>query len=243
MALLPPPLQAAQYGGVNASAVRLYLDLSELGRSLLQQHFNLTSHLHYSYTHLVCRTASNGKRASQCHLSASTPAPPPPLPQMLRWFAATSATRCMQTTVSWIKTGASATRSHQPTPGGTTGVCGGGGVVEMYAPYLVTHSSPSSSILYLNGDFQGGKFFFAHGPKDLSPQVMARWVEWGALPYSVMVPIPIPCVAICDSKVWTNGWLLCWSGEHAWCHRGDQGAEVCSGTVVHAGPNTQGTDH
>ena len=29
----------------------------------------------------------------------------------------------------------------------------------------------NSAILYLNGDIEGGEFFFAHSPKDISPQV------------------------------------------------------------------------
>ena len=32
----------------------------------------------------------------------------------------------------------------------------------------------SSAILYLNGDFEGGKFFFAHSTKDLTPQVSPK---------------------------------------------------------------------
>ena len=32
----------------------------------------------------------------------------------------------------------------------------------------------SSAILYLNEDFVGGKFFFAHGTKDLTPEVSCR---------------------------------------------------------------------
>ena len=119
---------------MNASVARLYLDLSELGRRLVQEHFNLTSHLHYSYTHLVCRTANSGERgthSSAClHLNSYAPHPcvPPSLPilQMLLWFAVTSATQCMRTTVSWIKTWVCVTRCHQHTPGETTGVWGGG---------------------------------------------------------------------------------------------------------------------
>ena len=34
-----------------------------------------------------------------------------------------------------------------------------------------THTHTHSAILYLNGNFDGGKFFFAHSPKDLSPEV------------------------------------------------------------------------
>ena len=43
-----------------------------------------------------------------------------------------------------------------------------------YAPMhikLVMFHSHRSAILYLNGEFEGGKFFFAHSPKDLSPEV------------------------------------------------------------------------
>ena len=100
-----------------------------------------------------------------------------------------------------------------------------------------TASPFTSAILYLNDDFQGGKFFFAHGPKDLSPQVGLHRAVGGVL--VVTVPIPIYCLAICEPKVWTNGRLLSWSGEHAWCYRGNQGAEMCGGTVVHTGPKPQ----
>ena len=41
--------------------------------------------------------------------------------------------------------------------------------VYMDSPIPFSHIS---AILYLNGgDFEGGRFFFAHSPKDLSPQV------------------------------------------------------------------------
>ena len=41
--------------------------------------------------------------------------------------------------------------------------------VHITAPLLI---SLLSAILYLNNEFEGGQFFFAHSTKDLSPEVM-----------------------------------------------------------------------
>lgn len=117
--------EAAQHGDVNASVARLYLDLSELGRRLVQEHFNLTSHLHYSYTHLVCRTANSDAPLVRSDLSHPVHADNCVLDQNL-------------------------------------------GVCDKVPPAYTWRDY--SAILYLNEDFQGGKFFFAHGPKDLSPE-------------------------------------------------------------------------
>ena len=41
--------------------------------------------------------------------------------------------------------------------------------------YNMNISLSTSAILYLNGDIEGGEFFFAHSPKDLSPQVSHQY--------------------------------------------------------------------
>ena len=40
----------------------------------------------------------------------------------------------------------------------------------MEAFTVINHCS-DSAILYLNNEFEGGEFFFAHSTKDLSPEV------------------------------------------------------------------------
>jgi leucine proline-enriched proteoglycan (leprecan) len=52
--------KAAKSGNTTTKLARLYFDACESVRSYLEQHFKLTSHLFFSYSHLVCRTAKDG---------------------------------------------------------------------------------------------------------------------------------------------------------------------------------------
>lgn len=53
--------QLAVEGKVEPETVRLYLTLSEAVRELVHAYFRLTQPLYFDYTHLVCRTALDGK--------------------------------------------------------------------------------------------------------------------------------------------------------------------------------------
>jgi leucine proline-enriched proteoglycan (leprecan) len=46
---------------ISKKAANLYLDVSEYGRLLVEKYFNLTQPLYFDFTHLVCRTAVEGK--------------------------------------------------------------------------------------------------------------------------------------------------------------------------------------
>lgn len=47
-------------GSVDKQLAELFLEASERVRSYVESYFNLDSHLYFSYTHLVCRTAMTG---------------------------------------------------------------------------------------------------------------------------------------------------------------------------------------
>jgi hypothetical protein len=47
-------------GLVSTFAMKSFLDLSEKGRLLVEKYFNLSSHLYFDFTHLVCRSAVEG---------------------------------------------------------------------------------------------------------------------------------------------------------------------------------------
>lgn len=54
----------AQYGyegRVPLKSARLFYDISEKARRIVESYFMLNSTLYFSYTHLVCRTALSGK--------------------------------------------------------------------------------------------------------------------------------------------------------------------------------------
>lgn len=47
------------------SSARLFYDISERARRIIESYFLLNSTLHFSYTHLVCRTAITGHAQTQ----------------------------------------------------------------------------------------------------------------------------------------------------------------------------------
>jgi len=47
---------------ITKKIVETYLNISEKGRLLVEKYFNLTRPLYFDYTHLVCRTAIEGKK-------------------------------------------------------------------------------------------------------------------------------------------------------------------------------------
>ncbi len=53
--------QLMQQNKVSTSVVQLYLDVAEKGRQLVETYFNLKTPLYFDFTHLVCRTALDGK--------------------------------------------------------------------------------------------------------------------------------------------------------------------------------------
>lgn len=58
-------LLLAQYGyegRVPLKSARLFYDISEKARRIVQSYFLLNSTLYFSYTHLVCRTALSGEQ-------------------------------------------------------------------------------------------------------------------------------------------------------------------------------------
>ncbi|XP_061682356.1 prolyl 3-hydroxylase 2 [Syngnathoides biaculeatus] len=65
-------LKALQYsyeGRVPMKSARLFYDVSEQVRSIVESYFQLNSTLHFSYTHLVCRTAITGQQDHRSDLS------------------------------------------------------------------------------------------------------------------------------------------------------------------------------
>lgn len=63
-------LQYGYEGRVPMSSARLFYDISERARRIIESYFLLNSTLHFSYTHLVCRTAITGHTKHQ-HLMFS----------------------------------------------------------------------------------------------------------------------------------------------------------------------------
>uniref|UniRef100_A0A6Q2YCL2 procollagen-proline 3-dioxygenase n=1 Tax=Esox lucius TaxID=8010 RepID=A0A6Q2YCL2_ESOLU len=65
-------LKALQYGyegRVPLKSARLFYDVSERARRVIESYFLLNSTLHFSYTHLVCRTAITGQQDHRNDLS------------------------------------------------------------------------------------------------------------------------------------------------------------------------------
>ncbi|XP_049589040.1 prolyl 3-hydroxylase 1 [Syngnathus scovelli] len=58
-------LKLAQEGKVSLKAVRLFSDVSEKVRRVLESYFGLASPLYFSYSHLVCRSAIEGKQETR----------------------------------------------------------------------------------------------------------------------------------------------------------------------------------
>ena len=54
-------LQLVKLGTISESAARLYLKVSESARNFLATYYNLRRPLYFQFTHLVCRTALQGK--------------------------------------------------------------------------------------------------------------------------------------------------------------------------------------
>lgn len=65
----------AQYGyegRVPMRSARLFYDISERARRIVESYFLLNSTLHFSYTHLVCRTAITGRSRTQTRLLSTS---------------------------------------------------------------------------------------------------------------------------------------------------------------------------
>ncbi|TRY96934.1 hypothetical protein DNTS_014282 [Danionella cerebrum] len=56
-------------GRVPLKSARLFYDVSEKARRIVESYFRLNSTLHFSYTHLVCRTAITGQQEQRNDLS------------------------------------------------------------------------------------------------------------------------------------------------------------------------------
>ena len=54
-------LQLGQEGKVPLKSARLFFDMSEKVRKVLESYFLLETPLYFSYSHLVCRSAIDGK--------------------------------------------------------------------------------------------------------------------------------------------------------------------------------------
>ena len=57
-------IQLGQEGKVPLKSARLFFDISEKVRQVLESYFRLDSALYFSYSHLVCRSAIDGKPGS-----------------------------------------------------------------------------------------------------------------------------------------------------------------------------------
>ncbi|XP_076009315.1 prolyl 3-hydroxylase 2 [Genypterus blacodes] len=62
-------LQYGYEGRVPMKSARLFYDVSERARRIIESYFLLNSTLHFSYTHLVCRTAITGQQDHRNDLS------------------------------------------------------------------------------------------------------------------------------------------------------------------------------
>nr|XP_057928735.1 prolyl 3-hydroxylase 2 [Doryrhamphus excisus] len=62
-------LQYGYEGRVPMRSARLFYDISERARRIIESYFLLNSTLHFSYTHLVCRTAITGQQDHRNDLS------------------------------------------------------------------------------------------------------------------------------------------------------------------------------
>ncbi|KAL6468765.1 hypothetical protein MHYP_G00222890 [Metynnis hypsauchen] len=62
-------LQYGYEGRVPLRSARLFYDISEKARQIVESYFMLNSTLHFSYTHLVCRTAITGQQDHRIDLS------------------------------------------------------------------------------------------------------------------------------------------------------------------------------
>lgn len=55
------PLQLGQEGKVPLQSAHLYYNVTEKVRHMMESYFRLEVPLHFSYSHLVCRTAIEGE--------------------------------------------------------------------------------------------------------------------------------------------------------------------------------------
>ncbi|XP_031431304.1 prolyl 3-hydroxylase 2 isoform X2 [Clupea harengus] len=62
-------LQFGYEGRVSLKSARMFYDVSEKARKIIESYFMLNSTLHFSYTHLVCRTAITGQQDHRNDLS------------------------------------------------------------------------------------------------------------------------------------------------------------------------------
>lgn len=69
-------------GRVPLKSARLFYDISEKARKIVESYFMLNSTLYFSYTHMVCRTALSGRFPEpelvpffpECHRKENNPA-------------------------------------------------------------------------------------------------------------------------------------------------------------------------
>lgn len=61
------PLQLGQEGKVPLRSAHLYYNVTEKVRRMMESYFRLEVPLHFSYSHLVCRTAIDGERSPGEH--------------------------------------------------------------------------------------------------------------------------------------------------------------------------------
>lgn len=61
------PLQLGQEGKVPLRSAHLYYNVTEKVRHMMESYFRLEVPLHFSYSHLVCRTAIDGERGLGGH--------------------------------------------------------------------------------------------------------------------------------------------------------------------------------
>ena len=57
----------AQEGKVPLKSARLFFDMSEKVRKVLESYFRLETPLYFSYSHLVCRSAVEGTSERRIH--------------------------------------------------------------------------------------------------------------------------------------------------------------------------------
>lgn len=62
------PWQLGQEGKVPLQSAHLYYNVTEKVRRVMESYFRLDTPLYFSYSHLVCRTAIEGRPPSPCSL-------------------------------------------------------------------------------------------------------------------------------------------------------------------------------
>lgn len=64
-------LQYSYEGRVPMRSARMFYDISERARQIIESYFLLNSTLHFSYTHLVCRTAITGQLHKETYFTSA----------------------------------------------------------------------------------------------------------------------------------------------------------------------------